>query len=71
MSFKQILASFSVNSPFNSTRTIKDSTAAAHKDKLTCDKNENKAAERASLYFNTGLSMKNFKKVKIKLKVNI
>jgi len=52
---KHKLASFSFNSPFNSTRTIKHSTAAAHKDKSTCDKNENNAVESASLYFNTGL----------------
>ena len=34
---------------------MKHSTAAAHKDKLTCDKNENNAVESASLYFDTGL----------------
>ena len=50
------LASFSVKSPANSTRTMKHSTVTLHKVELQFAREENNVVDTASLYLINGLS---------------
>ena len=54
--FRPELASFSVKSPANSTRTMKHSTVTLHKVELQFARKENNVVDTASLYLINGLS---------------